>query len=334
MPKFAFLVNNDGYRKYTYLTVKEAGASVPRIEQSYKLFALHNAEPLNRYIELPFKKIWFNKVVDETKFNKDDDIFFILYESFHMSFSRKLIKHYRKKYRNAKFIFFFTNPAGKYNLRRLERIKDLLDAVYTFDKSDSKQFGYRFMEAEPFQLPSQTDYEPTTDLFFIGADKGRLPILLNLYERMTALGLICDFWITDVPEDRQKYADSIHYNQRMSYDDVLCHDAKTRCIVEILQGGRSYASIRILEAFQYHKKVLTMSENVTERSFYDPEIIQVFHDIDDISIDFIHNEIEEERYTMTNIWNFEYFKEFMVKSMGNKEKTISELYRGGSVKGN
>ena len=111
MPKFAFLVNNNGYKKYTYLAAQNAGASVPRIENSYKFFAIHNAEPLNRYFELPFKKFWFRKVVDESQFKEDDDIIFVLYESFHMSYSRKLIKYYQKKYRNAKFVFFFTNSS-------------------------------------------------------------------------------------------------------------------------------------------------------------------------------------------------------------------------------
>lgn len=333
MSKFAFLVNNDGYKKYTYEAAKKAGASVPHLDRGEKIFKIHNAEPLNRYIELPLKSIWFHKVVDETKFQPDDEIFFILYESFHMSYSRKLIKHYKKKYKNAKFYFFFTNPVGEYNSRRLRKIQDLLDAVYAFNKEDVKRYGYRFLEAEPFHLPHQEDLEPETDLFFIGADKGRLPILLSLYERMTSLGAICDFWITEVPEEKQKYADSIHYNQRMSYEEVLRHDAKTRCIVEVLQEEKSYTSIRTMEAIQYHKKVLTMSESVKETCFYNPEIIQVFHSAEDVSLDFIRQKIDEDQFDLEDTCSFAYFEEFMVKSMGNTQRnSLDELYREGVLK--
>ena len=336
MPKFAFLVNSDGYKKYTYLAAKEAGASVPQLGKAYPLFALHNAEPLNRYFELPFKRIWFRKVVDESKFDKEDEIFFILYESFHMSYSRKLIKHYKKKYKNAKFAFFFTNPVGEYNSRRLSKIRDLLDAVYAFNKEDVERYGYKFMGAQPFQLPHQGDLEPETDLFFIGADKGRLPILLSLYERMTSLGAICDFWITEVPEEKQKYADSIHYNQRMSYEEVLRHDAKTRCIVEVLQDEKSYTSIRTLEAIQYHKKVLTMSESVKGTCFYNPQIIQVFHSAEDVSLDFIRQKVDESQFDLEDTCSFVYFEEFIVKGMENMENThrnsLEELYREGVLK--
>ena len=79
MPKFAFLVNNDGYKKYTYEAARLAGASVPHVDKWRKIFEIHNAEPLNRYFELPLKSVWYHKVVEETKFILDDEIYFILY---------------------------------------------------------------------------------------------------------------------------------------------------------------------------------------------------------------------------------------------------------------
>lgn len=315
MPKFVFLVNNDGYKKYTYLAAKEAGASVPRIGKWFKWFALHNAEPLNRYFELPFKRLWFNKVVDESKLTKDDEIYFILYESFHMTYSREFIKHYKTKYKKAKFLFFFTNPVGEYNQKRIGKIKDLLDGIFSFNKDDVEKYGYTFSNAEPFVLPKQEDLEPETDLFFVGANKGRLPILISLYERMAALGAVCDFWITEVAENEQKYADVIHYNQRLSYEDVLRHDAKTRCVVEILQGGKSYTSIRTLEALQYHKKILTMSDTVKEEKYYNPHFFQVFRDVEDISLDFIREEIDGLWFDNLDFWSFEYFERFILKSI-------------------
>ena len=315
MLKFAFLVNNDCYRQYTYLAAKNAGASVPRIEKLYKLFVIHNAEPLNRYFELPLKSIWFHKVVDESKFEKDDEIVFILYESFHMTYSRKLIRHYKKRYKNTKFYFFFTNPVGKYNFTRLQKIKDLLDGVYSFNKEDVIKYNYNFLETDPFLLPPQNDYEPKTDVFFVGSDKGRLPILVNLFEKLSNLGLVCDFWITDVPEDKQKYSDTIHYNQRISYEEVLQRVAKTRCVLEVLQEGKSYTSIRTLEALQYHKKILTMNASVKERSFYNPLIFHIFHNSDDISIDFIRNKINENLFEKIYFWTFDSFKKFIEEKL-------------------
>lgn len=320
MVRFAFLVNNDGYKKYTYLAAKNAGASVPHIGHSLKFFAIHNAEPLNRYFELPFKWIWFKKVVDETKFKKNDEVVFILYESFHMSFSRKLIVHYKRKYHNSKFLFFFTNPVGEYNSKRLNIIKDLVDAVYTFNKEDSEKFGYTFLEVDPLLLPVLNYKKTETDLFFVGSNKGRLDILLGLYEKLSPKGIICDFWVTDVDREKQKYNDVIHYNKRLTYEEVLQHDANTKCIVEILQDGKSYSSIRTIEAFSYRKKLLTMSESVKDRSFYDPEIICVFKEPEDISEDFICNKVDLNRFIDKDFYSFNAFKEFIMKSIADNNK--------------
>lgn len=312
MPKFAFLVNNDGYYKYTYEAAKEAGASVPNIKKLSSLFKIHNAEPFNRYFELPLKFIWYRKVVDESKFNADDDIFFILYESFHMSYSRKIIKHYRKKYTNARFIYLFTNPVGEYNSNRLAKIIDLLDAVITFNEEDAIKYGYGFCESQPFSLPKQNNYEPKTDIFFIGADKGRLPVILDVYHKLSSEGFICDFWITGVPEDKQEHSDVIHYNQKLTYEEVLQHDAQTRCILEVLQDGKSYSSIRTLEAIQYRKKVLTMSKSVTERWFFNPDIIQVFSNSTEIDTDFIRKPVDIIEYAKIDYGSFKFFEDYIL----------------------
>lgn len=333
MPKFAFLVNNDGYRKYTYEAAKAAGASVPHINRWMNLFKIHNAEPLNRYFEFPLKSIWYRKVVDDSKFQTTDEVFFILYESFHMSYSRKLIKHYKKKYKNSKFIYLFTNPVNDYNLKRLSKIEDSLDAIFSFNKADADKYGYYFLETDLFLLPEQNNYELKTDVFFIGAEKGRLPLLLNIYRRLTDEGFICDFWITDVPAIKQEYTDAIHYNQRLSYDEVLKRVAQTHCIVEVLQDGKTYSSIRTLEAVQYHKKLLTTNSTVIDRWFYNPEIMQVFNCSNDINIDFIRKPVDYEIYKKINLGTFAAFKELIIKTMSTKQenKTIKDLYNGGLI---
>ena len=317
MPKFVFLVNNDGYRKCTWLAAQAAGASVPRIGAGLvqKFFDLHNAEPLNRYIELPFKNIWRRMVVDESLLTPSDDIYFCMYESFRMTYSRNLISHYKKRFPKAKFFFFFSNPVSQYNFRRVEKIRGLLDGVFSFNMEDVKKYHLLYMPEDPFLLPQQAEVAVTSDLFFIGSDKGRLPILLEIFERVQALGGTCDFWITEVPQDKQKHADIIHYNQRLSYEEVLRHDASTRCILEVLQERKSYTSLRTYEALQYHKKILTMSKTVRQQWFYDPQIISVLKNPDDISLEFIRKDIPDGRFDNIKLGSFERFEEQFMKQI-------------------
>lgn len=338
MPKFAFLVNDDGYKKYTYLAAKEGGASVPKIGDGIvrKIFEIHNAEPLNRIFELPFKNIWYSKVVDDSSFDENDDVYFVMYESFHMTYSRQLIKHFKKKYKKAKFLFLFTNPTSEYNLGRLSKIRDLVDVVFSFNEADVDRYGFLFLPPDPFLLPTQQDYVPITDVFFIGADKGRLPLLLDIYEKLTNKNIICDFWITEVPEGKQKYKDKIHYNQRITYDEVLKHDAKTRCVLEVLQDGKVYTSIRTIEAMQYHKKLLTLSDTLKGQWYYKPEIMRVFHDADEITVDFVRGSVDESIYDEIDIGSYKAFEEFITDTMENikeqsstEKKSLSDLFSGG-----
>ena len=342
MPNFAILTNDNGYQRYTKIAAELGNASVPKIKNGIekKLFEFHNAEPLNRFFELPLKSIWFKKCIDDVKLKANDENYFILYESFHMTYSKKLIKHIRRRYPKSKCIFLFTNPANDYNLKRLKKIQSKLDGIVTFVKEDADKYGFIYCHADLFQLNRviKDDLYDESDVFFVGANKGRLPLLISIFEKFKNAGLKCDFWITDVPKESQQYADEIHYNQRISYDEVLQHDIHSKVILELLQDGKQYYSIRTLEALQLHKKLLTMNKTVVEQSFYDPNVIQVFDSADDISLDFVNSTVDEKIYDAINIGTLSKFEEIMVNTMTKIEgakssdaenKSLADLYRGG-----
>ena len=231
-----------------------------------------------------------------------------------MSYSRRLIRHYKKKYPKAKFLYFFTNPAGEYNLNRLNRIVDLLDGVYSFNEADRKKYGFRDLEIDPFLLPQPDALTEDTDVFFVGADKGRLPLLLSVFESLSSNGLTCDFWITGVAKEEQKYSEQIHYNQRLTYEEVLIHDAKTRCILEVLQDGKTYSSIRTTEAIQYKKKLLTTNTTIRELNYYNPNIFCAFTTAEEIPIAFILDKADDSEYSKVPQYSFKAFEEFVVRS--------------------
>lgn len=301
MCKFVFLINDDGYRKYTCHAIESAGASVPCIKGwiTRLLFRIHNAEPLNRYFELPFKSFWFSNVVDESGLGREDHIFFVLYESFRMTYSRKLLSHYKNKYKNSTFLYLFTNPANHYNLGRLSKIRDLIDVIVSMNLEDAQKYGFKYMPEEfLFKYPDFNYKDIRSDLFFVGANKGRLPLLIQIFEQIQKQGGVCDFWITDVPYEEQQYAEVIHYNQKLSYEEVLSHGAHSRSILEVLQDGKSYASIRTLEALHYHKKLLTMNKTIKDQWYYNPNIIYCFNSPEEISVSYIRKSVPDSEYNI------------------------------------
>lgn len=314
MAKYVFLVNFDGYRKYTAYAAQDAGAFIPHIEGRLKkkLFEIHNSWLLNSKCELPGKHIWYKYCFNEIEVDVNEDLYFVCYESFHMTYSRKYLSYLRNKYLNAKFIFLFMNTVDNYNLEKLKSVRDLYNAVFTFNEKDAKDNGFIYGNYDIFKLPIVSECSKyKSDVFFVGSDKGRLELLLSVYEKLTNAGLVCDFYIVDVPENKQKYASNIKYNQRISYEEVLKHVKSTRCVLEVLQNNNHYYSIRTLEALQYHKKLLTSNIEVVNQWFYKPEIIQCFDNDLEIDLDFVLRPIDEGLYSDIDIGSFERFASFL-----------------------
>ena len=94
--------------------------------------------------------------------------------------------------------------------------------------------------------------------------------MLSIYDRVTQLGLKCDFYVTEVEKDKQVAREGIIYNQRMPYRDVLKHVNQTKCILEILEDNENYFSLRTFEALAFRKKLITASPNILKADFYSP----------------------------------------------------------------
>ena len=261
-------------------------------ELTRKMHIFHNCRPLNTVVELPFKKPWFDRALRGMRLDQEDTIYFLFYESFHLSYSRHFLQYLKTKYPRSKLCFMFLNPVIDLIWRKIQREADLLDAIITFNQKDAEEYNIVFCEDQPYKLPIYKDPDiPESDVFFIGADKGRLPKLLSIYEKLRSDGLKCDFHIVGVPEEKQKYRDDIVYNQKIPYTEVLSRVNATKCVLEVLQNNENYLSIRTSEALQYHRKLLTESTIVKQYGFYNPDIIQVFDDPKDINTEFVRKEV-------------------------------------------
>lgn len=106
-----------------------------------------------------------------------------------------------------------------------------------------------------------------SDIFFVGEAKDRLRKLLDIYEIFTSNGLVCDFYITGVPNNLQKYSDKIHYNIRLSYEEVLQHIHRACGILEITQYGTCGLTMRFFESLIYDKVFFTDNKYLMNKKF-------------------------------------------------------------------
>ena len=206
MIKYVFMNYWEGYQKCilnalqnedNIYTFKPINNNIER-----KLISWHNSWRLNRKIELPFKILWIKRCMKDIDVSQNDEIFFVLYESFHMTYSISFLKYLHKKYKKAKFVYMFSNPVDEYNKSKLTYISNYIDMVITFNEKDAEKNGYFYFPNQPYQVPVY-ECESRSDLFFIGADKGRLDKLLSVYEKVSREGYKCEFYIVGVPKEKQ-----------------------------------------------------------------------------------------------------------------------------------
>ncbi len=264
-----------------------------KIQQLNQLNKLHNSWKLNRYFEIPFKSIWFSLYTASDQFDKNEKQFAIFPEDNSLSYSKKYLKFLRQKYPKLVIIFSFSNTCGEYNIKKLNTVKKYYDHIVTFNEADSIKYGFEHLPVGGFSQVTVPEADiKESDVFFVGQDKGRLPLLLQIYERLSVLGLKCDFYITGVKDESIVQKDGITYNHRLSYIEVLQHVNKTKCILELLEGDSNYCSIRTGEALIYHKKLITMSSSVLKYSFYSPSQIMYIHSPGDITKTFFDEPID------------------------------------------
>jgi len=246
------------------------------------LYRIHFNKNINRIIPLPGKKIW-NRTYFHNSFSTDNPICFI-FSGRWLEFQECEIEDYlRKKYPNSKIVLFLTDIVSKLKLIRFSNrpvdinvLKHKYDLILSYDKGDCEKYGFTYHHTIFSEIDMDENVKPQYDVFFLGRSKGRIKDILKMYEVLRDHGLKCNFHITGVPEEQQKYSEEIVYNKPMSYIDNLKNVTQSKCLLEIMQEGADGFSIRTNEAICLNKFLITNNEAIKHAPFYRSDYIEVF----------------------------------------------------------
>lgn len=254
---------------------------------------IHISPQIFNKINLPFKDFWtisFDKFV----FEKDTQYFlFFTSGSVYPIHPKKLIK--LRKEHSVKLILYlldaWSNKASniaKYYMHNVE-----FDYIFTIDNNDAKQHKFIFSDMGYSMDKSQTMIkEPIHDLYFVGFNKGRLSILLDIIKCAFEHSVDFHFRIPDIgKENIHKYKKFIS-SEQVAYSDSLKEMANYNCILEILTEGQSGATLRYYEAVCYNKKLLTNNLNVCNLPFYNPDYMHTFISADDIDFEWVTEKVK------------------------------------------
>lgn len=257
---------------------------------------------INSTISLPNKSIWnwflFRQVLQSL--NKDTPVVFLLFRSwFSYAIKNGCIDYLRKHFKNCRIVLFlqdiiasYSDPITGGNLN-IEKYKDIFDLIISFDRGDSSLYNLKYHHTilSSIDVPIQQQYK--SDVFFIGKDKGRLPLIYEVFKKLTTYKLSCKFILWDIPEDeRLKYPGLTYIDHLLPYTEVLNYVRNTNCLLEIMQNGAMGATYRTLEAISYNKFLLSNNKALSGSELYDNSYICLFNNAEDITetaIEFIRS---------------------------------------------
>ena len=158
-------------------------------------------------------------------------------------------------------------------------LASLGDRVCTFDPGDAERFQLKLVNQVYRDVSGVRDDSVKTDIdvFFVGYDKGRLPVLRQWHAVLTGAGLEVHFRV--VRDKRKTYLPhedvSFLFPSGLSYPETLKWIQRSRCLLDIAQENQSGLTVRALEAFFFRKKLITNNQAIVHSDLYHPSRVFV-----------------------------------------------------------
>lgn len=266
----------------------------------HRVFVSRHVHLLSKMM-MPFcKKMYFR----DRNIEINSSTVLIMYEINPLSNKQQWIKQMRKDYPGIKIVYIFTNIIDEHRLWRIEQInknRDLYDLVLTFNKSDAEKYNMDYYEGVFSALKISEDLVEKAeecDVYFCGLEKGRLPMLISLYETLTSQNIRCIFDIIYAKETERQYYEGIRYHDKLlNNEQMLANVMKSKCILEVMvDTTQPGSSLRMCESIAFKKKLLTNNPYAKEKPFFNQKQMQYFSAPENIDASFIFNKLEEHEY--------------------------------------
>lgn len=252
---------------------------------------VHHSYKINKVAKLPLKKVWYPYNLDESKISQSAKNVFIVFDSNQQVYNEAYL-HYLKNKFNGHLVLMLVNTISSIKSHDPNFFNKVYDRIFTTDLKDSRDYNYQYLPGLYSKTQVNEDPSSKNDLFFIGANKGRLEFLHEIAKKMEYNDVHYSINIIGVEEKDQLDFEDLHYNNRMNYQQVLHETQSTNCILEVVQEGQSSLTLRAIEAIVYNKKLITNNEWTKESAFYNPKYIQIYNNVDEIDVDFIKEKVD------------------------------------------
>lgn len=180
----------------------------------------------------------------------------------------EILSWLKKRYPKKRIIVWYWNSVA--SSIDPKRIKTEGIEIWSFDKHDCGVYGFRFNIQ--FFIPdnisriNQTSTKEKYDLFYVGADKNRAPVLHELEQALKGTGLTHYFHLVKYKDSTNEFG--YEYYQPLIYPEVLSHISNSRAIVDLVAEWQEGITLRPLEALFMGKKLITNMRNIEQYDLY------------------------------------------------------------------
>lgn len=273
-----------------------------QISEPYKIkstimklfFKLHFGFKLNKYFDFPFKSIWNKQCILEDILKKNDDEYYLILVN---DVIRKFSDSYLHKLENMNNVHVYLllldayDKIQPYFRRSVNKVRS--EFIYSFQKSDCEKYGFQFTNTiySMIDISNMTDGKKS-DIYFIGAEKGRVKVIYEIYKKLTKIGLQCNFIVItslkSINNRKNKYPGLDFRTQRIDYKEVLQGIYSTKCILELCLEGQDGLTMRFYEAIFYNKFLITNNITAYSHELFNPQYMITFNTVEDIDTQFLH----------------------------------------------
>lgn len=266
-----------------------------------KMHALHVSDAVNDRVRLPFKKVWFPHIFDESLIEVADRTCFISLASY---ISSDYLDYLKRRYPMSKYVMLRRDLIHLYQKRHPEWTNEWMhrsfDIVMSYDKYEAERYGMIYFNEFESKIRLETERKPAdceVDVFFAGLAKDRLGMVMEAYDIFASSGLKCDFYLVGVPAEKRERKEGVKYaDSFMPYKQMLERTVNAKCVLEINQKGAVGYTSRFLEAIMYGRKLITNNTLIRDTQYYDSRQIQCVDRVGDINPKFVREDCGNYHY--------------------------------------
>lgn len=284
-----------------------------RIQPTLFLERLFESHIKGRLSFLPMKNIW-NILSAINKIPNTEQYIFLFIGGPNTTFAveSRLIDYLRKRFDSCYFVGYYLDIHYA-RLQNIKYAKQKFDKLYIFDEIESKKMGIDY-----YPIPFSKGI--SSDIAYVGQDKGRLKELVKIYDYLEPFGINCAFYIIGVPENKRIDRNGIVYGEPVDYETSLQYILNTNCVLELSVDGIESYSDRVQKAIAYNKKILTNNANIKKNPFFNSNMIKIYSSICEIDPYFVKETIDKISYNYNNEFSPIYFLKRIQNDLCKKRK--------------